>query len=108
MAMRARCGGPGFTDAPLPRLLGQTPKRTTLPLANMNLALRGVRPALRLKTGGRPWEQPWLQGPVDLVLTNPPFNMQAPGRAHRRPAGRTRDRPGVSGAPPRSRPRRSV
>ncbi|WP_121702564.1 N-6 DNA methylase [Streptomyces sp. E5N298] len=76
MAMRARRGGPGFTDAPLPRLLGQTPKRTTLPLASMNLALRGVRPALRLKTGGRPWEQPWLQGPVDLVLTNPPFNMK--------------------------------
>lgn len=75
MAMRAR-RGPGFTDAAPPRLLGQTPKRATLPLASMNLALRGVRFALRLKTGEQPWERTWLQKPVDLVLTNPPFNMK--------------------------------
>ncbi|MFC9926939.1 N-6 DNA methylase [Streptomyces sp. NPDC127190] len=67
---------PGAADAPLPRLLGQTPKRVTLSLASMGLALRGVPFALQLKTRGRPWEENWPQEPVDLVLTNPPFNMK--------------------------------
>jgi type I restriction enzyme M protein len=66
----------GLTDVSLPRLLGQTPKRATLPLASMNLSLRGARSTLRLKTGEPPWERPWLKKPVDLVLTNPPFNMK--------------------------------
>ncbi|WP_307170610.1 type I restriction-modification system subunit M/S [Streptomyces sp. B3I7] len=93
MVMRAR-RGPGSADAPPPRLLGQTPKRATLPLASMNLALRGVRFALRLKTGEQPWERPWLQKPVDLVLTNPPFNMKDTWRK----TTRTGDWP--YGAPP--------
>ncbi|MEU6530781.1 N-6 DNA methylase [Streptomyces sp. NPDC046928] len=75
MAMWIR-RGTGLTGVPLPRLLGQTPKRATLPLASMNLALRGARFTLRLKTGEQPWERPWLKNPVDLVLTNPPFNMK--------------------------------
>lgn len=68
--------GPGAADEPLPELLGQTPKRVTLSLASMNLALRGVRFVLQLKTAGRPWEETWPREPVDLVLTNPPFNMK--------------------------------
>ncbi|SDD76712.1 type I restriction enzyme M protein [Streptomyces prasinopilosus] len=68
--------GMGLTDVSMPRLLGQTPKRATLPLASMNLALRRARFTLRLKTGEQPWERPWLKKPVDLVLTNPPFNMK--------------------------------
>ncbi|CAM5314200.1 type I restriction-modification system subunit M/S [Streptomyces fumanus] len=67
---------PGAADAPLPRLLGQTPKRATLSLASMGLALRGVPFTLQLKTRGRPWEEKWPQEQVDLVLTNPPFNMK--------------------------------
>ncbi|MFC8898811.1 N-6 DNA methylase [Streptomyces cinereoruber] len=67
---------PGGGETPPPRLMGQTPKRETLPLASMNLALRGVRCALRLRTAGRPWEEAWTGKPVDLVLTNPPFNMK--------------------------------
>nr|WP_285557102.1 type I restriction-modification system subunit M/S [Streptomyces hygroscopicus] len=67
---------PGAADDPLPRLLGQTPKRVTLSLASMGLALRGVPFALQMKTRGRPWEENWPQEPVDLVLTNPPFNMK--------------------------------
>ncbi|MBQ1092224.1 N-6 DNA methylase [Streptomyces sp. B93] len=74
-AMWAR-GRPGATDAPLPRLLGQTPKRVTLSLACMGLALRRVPFAVQLKPSGRPWEEKWPQELVDLVLTNPPFNMK--------------------------------
>ncbi|MCQ0001386.1 type I restriction-modification system subunit M/S [Streptomyces sudanensis] len=69
-------GGPNAVGSPPPGMLGQTPNRATLPLASMNLALRGARFALRLKTGGRPWEEAWPREPVDLVLTNPPFNMK--------------------------------
>ncbi|MER7911853.1 N-6 DNA methylase [Streptomyces sp. NPDC096068] len=67
---------PGGGEEPPPRLMGQTPKRETLPLASMNLALRGVQCALRLRTAGRPWEEAWTGKPIDLVLTNPPFNMK--------------------------------
>ncbi|MFD3612481.1 N-6 DNA methylase [Streptomyces atroolivaceus] len=75
MSVRAVSGNV-LDGAPLPRLLGQTPRRATLPLASMNLALRGVRFALQLRAGGRPWERAWPPEPVDLVLTNPPFNMK--------------------------------
>ncbi|WP_162600190.1 type I restriction-modification system subunit M/S [Streptomyces sp. CS131] len=75
MSVRAVSGN-ALDSAALPRLLGQTPKRATLPLASMSLALREARFALQLRAGGRPWERAWPPEPVDLVLTNPPFNMK--------------------------------
>jgi type I restriction enzyme M protein len=56
---------------------GDSHRRDTARLALMNLALQGARPRVRL-TNGAPWNA--VTGPrdaarADLILTNPPFNM---------------------------------
>ncbi|GAA3060670.1 hypothetical protein GCM10020254_00570 [Streptomyces goshikiensis] len=59
------------------KVFGQTTSPDAALLASLNLALRGVRPRVRLVR-----EAPWAavqdgEGPAaDLVLTNPPFNMK--------------------------------
>jgi type I restriction enzyme M protein len=67
-----------------PKVYGYSHERDTARLANMSLALRGVRPQVRLARGA-----PWTAGPdfdrsrFSLVLTNPPFNMSDSFREER-------------------------
>ncbi|MDA5283690.1 type I restriction-modification system subunit M/S [Streptomyces sp. Isolate_45] len=57
------------------KVFGQTTSAAVAPLAGINLALHGVRSGIRL-SAREPWiEGPDLRGKVDIVLTNPPFNM---------------------------------
>ncbi|MFP8905133.1 type I restriction-modification system subunit M/S [Streptomyces atacamensis] len=56
---------------------GDSHEHETMRLANMNLALQGARPRVKL-TRGAPWADPVGSRNTprfDLVLTNPPFNM---------------------------------
>ncbi len=68
------------------RTYGEAWRADTWRLANMNLVLHGVSPALDLKRSA-PWCENSEQvpsGSFDIVLTNPPFNMSDPGREQRR------------------------
>ncbi|WP_338740691.1 type I restriction-modification system subunit M/S [Actinomadura luteofluorescens] len=57
-------------------ITGESPHLNSLRLAGMNLALHGVRPALRESTA-TPWDHPQGHGPVfDRIITNPPFNQK--------------------------------
>ncbi|MFG2561422.1 N-6 DNA methylase [Streptomyces sp. NPDC048496] len=63
---------------------GQTTSTAVAPLATINLALHGVRSGVHVNDR-EPWAGgPDLTGKADLVLTNPPFNMNdSAGEARR-------------------------
>ncbi|MGW1767701.1 N-6 DNA methylase [Streptomyces sp. NPDC002073] len=57
------------------KVFGQTTSAAVAPLAGINLALHGVRSGIRM-CDREPWtDGPDLRGKADVVLTNPPFNM---------------------------------
>ncbi|MEV7212697.1 N-6 DNA methylase [Kitasatospora cineracea] len=68
------------------RTRGEARRADTWRLASMNLVLHGVRPELELRRTV-PWEgdsRHGTPGSADIVLTNPPFNMNDPAREERR------------------------
>ncbi|MFK0190461.1 N-6 DNA methylase [Kitasatospora sp. NPDC090308] len=67
------------------QIRGETRRADTWRLASMNLALHGVRPELELRRTV-PWDgrsRRGTPGSADIVLTNPPFNMNDPARKER-------------------------
>jgi type I restriction enzyme M protein len=67
------------------RTYGETRRADTWRLATMNLLLHGTAPTIALKRAA-PWNtdmERFPLGPVDIVLTNPPFNMSDPGGGER-------------------------
>ncbi|MFD0165846.1 N-6 DNA methylase [Streptomyces decoyicus] len=71
--------GDQYAEPPVTvRAWGQTRRADTWRLANMNLALHGVQPDVELSRAV-PWESDARRrapASVDIVLTNPPFNMK--------------------------------
>jgi type I restriction enzyme M protein len=67
------------------RTYGETRRADTWRLATMNLLLHGTAPTIALKRAA-PWTADSARLPLepfDIVLTNPPFNMNDPGRGER-------------------------